>query len=52
MSASSTTSGKPVTDLKAEDFTLIEDGVRQEIRHLSLQTFVPAEPAPRVEARS
>jgi VWFA-related protein len=37
---------KPVTDLKQEEFTLVEDGVKQEIRHLSLQTFTSAEPAP------
>lgn len=36
--------GKPVTDLKREDFTILEDGVRQEIRHFELQTFVPMEP--------
>jgi VWFA-related protein len=39
-------SGKPVTDLKPEEFTIIEDGARQEIRHFALQTFTPAEPAP------
>ena len=37
-------SGRPITDLRPEEITLIEDGVRQEVRHLSLQTFVPAEP--------
>jgi VWFA-related protein len=37
--------GKPVTDLKAEDFTIVEDGVKQEIRHFALQTFAAA-PAP------
>jgi VWFA-related protein len=31
--------GKPVTDLKQEDFTILEDNVRQEIRHFLLQTF-------------
>jgi len=36
-------SGRPVTDLRPEEFTLFEDGVRQEIRHLSLQNFTPAE---------
>ena len=39
-------SGKPVTDLNQEDFTILEDGVKQEIRHFSLQSFVPATPAP------
>jgi VWFA-related protein len=29
--------GKPVTDLTARDFTLLEDGVSQEIRHFSSQ---------------
>lgn len=36
--------GKPVTGLTAGDFTVLEDGVRQEIRHFSAQTFTP-EPA-------
>ncbi len=31
--------GKPITDLKQGDFTILEDGVRQEIRHFQLQTF-------------
>jgi VWFA-related protein len=39
-------SGRPITDLKQEEFTVTEDDVKQEIRHLSLQTFAPAEPAP------
>lgn len=39
-------SGKPVTDLKQEEFTIVEDGTRQEIRHFALQTFTPAEPVP------
>jgi VWFA-related protein len=38
--------GNPVTDLKREDFTLLEDGVRQEIRHFSTQTLA-ADPAAR-----
>jgi VWFA-related protein len=37
---------KPVTDLTREDFTIIEDGVKQEVRHLSLQTFLSDAPAP------
>jgi VWFA-related protein len=36
--------GKPVTDLKTEDFTLVEDGVKQEIRHFALQTFQQTPP--------
>jgi len=39
--------GKPVTDLKAEDFTIVEDGVKQEIRHFALQTFAPGPPPPK-----
>ena len=39
--------GKPVTDLKAEDFTIVEDGVKQEIRHFALQTFAPGPPRPK-----
>ena len=31
--------GNPVTDLKQEDFTLLEDGVPQDIRHFSTQTL-------------
>jgi len=33
--------GKPVTDLKASDFTLIENGAPQEIRHFSVQSLTP-----------
>jgi VWFA-related protein len=32
-------SGKPVIDLEAEDFTIVEDGVPQQIRHFSKQAF-------------
>ena len=39
--------GKPVTDLKAEDFTIVEDGVKQEIRHFALQTFAATPPPPK-----
>jgi len=39
-------SGKPVTDLKAEDFALTEDGVRQDIRHFSLQALSAQEAPP------
>ncbi len=39
-------SGKPITDLRREEFTIVEDGVKQEIRHLSLQTYATTETAP------
>ena len=32
--------GQPVLDLKKEDFTILEDGVPQEIRHFSLENVV------------
>jgi VWFA-related protein len=32
--------GKAVTDMRQDEFTVIEDGVKQEVKHLSLQTFV------------
>ncbi len=35
--------GKPVTDLVQADFTILEDGVRQEIRHFSQHALVPEE---------
>lgn len=35
--------GKPVTDLTQADFTIVEDGVRQEIRHFSKHALVPEE---------
>ena len=38
--------GKPVTDLKQEDFTILEDGVRQDIRHFSQQGLTPQAPVP------
>ena len=38
--------GKAVTDMRQEEFTVIEDGVRQEVKHLSLQTFVTEAPDP------
>jgi hypothetical protein len=34
-------SGKLVTDLKLDDFTILEDGKRQEVRHFTLQLFTP-----------
>jgi len=36
--------GKPVTDLKQEDFTVLEEGVSQQIRHFATQAFT-ADPA-------
>ena len=33
--------GKPITDLKASDFTLLEDGVPQQIVHWSFQALEP-----------
>jgi VWFA-related protein len=36
-------SGKPVTDLTQADFTILEDGVRQEVRHFSKHALVPEE---------
>jgi VWFA-related protein len=38
--------GRPVTDLKREDFTILEDGVRQRIEHFSASGLTPQEPAP------
>jgi hypothetical protein len=35
---------RPVNDLKASDFTILEDGVRQEIAHFSLQAFAAMPP--------
>lgn len=36
--------GRAVTDLKQEDFTLLENGVPQQIRHFSLQVLTPQVP--------
>ena len=50
--------GKPVTDLKKEDFTVVEDGTPQEIRHFSARGMVPmpvpadTKPAIRTKASS
>jgi VWFA-related protein len=33
--------GKPVTDLKQDEFTITEDGVKQDIRHFSVRTLAP-----------
>ena len=38
--------GRPVTDLKAADFTILEDGVRQQIQHFSASALRPETPAP------
>jgi VWFA-related protein len=35
--------GKPVTDLKQKDFTVLEDGVRQDLRLFTLQRFDDAD---------
>ncbi len=43
--------GKPVTDLKAEDFTVLENGVRQNVEYFSAQALAPAEPDPDVSVR-
>ncbi len=39
--------GKPVTDLTAEDFWILEDGVPQRIAHFSTLTFTPDGPVER-----
>ena len=41
--------GRPVTDLRKEEFRVFEDGQEQEVRHFSVQTFtaVAAEPSPK-----
>jgi VWFA-related protein len=48
--------GKPVTDLKQSDFTVLEDGAPQEIRYFSARGLVPmpvpAEAKPAVRTRS
>ncbi len=41
---------KPVTDLKQEDFTVLEDGVPQTIGHFVLQRMMPAVPTPSPDA--
>ncbi len=47
--------GKPVTDLKQSDFTVLEDGAPQDIRHFSARGLVPmpvpAETKPAVRTR-
>lgn len=39
-------SGKPVTDLKQEDFTILEDGVPQQVRSFALQALDAGPPSP------
>ena len=43
--------GRMVTDLKASDFTILEDGVPQQIAHFAAQSLMPAEATGRVAAR-
>jgi VWFA-related protein len=43
---------RPVTDLKASDFTILEDGVRQEIAHFSLQTLIATPPDSSAQAKA
>jgi len=31
--------GKPVTDLRQDEFTVVDDGARQDIRHFSVRTL-------------
>jgi hypothetical protein len=38
--------GKPLTDLEPKDFTLFEDGVKQEILHFSSQSLTAGAPGP------
>jgi VWFA-related protein len=38
--------GKPATDLKQSDFTIVENGVPQVIRHFTLETLTPATAQP------
>ena len=43
--------GNPVTDLTAGDFTVFENGVRQEIAHFSTQSYLsPTSPTPTASA--
>jgi VWFA-related protein len=44
--------GRPVTDLKQEDFTVFEDDVRQPIVHFSGQVLVERPSGPALRARS
>jgi VWFA-related protein len=44
--------GKPVTDLKQQDFTVFEDGVRQEVRLFAVQRFDGSEERPSPDSKS
>ena len=44
--------GKPVTDLKQEDFAVFEDDVRQPVVHFFQQVLVARPPGPALRARS
>ncbi len=37
--------GAPITDLKAEEFSLYEDGVKQDVRHFSVKALAAEAPA-------
>ena len=43
--------GRPVTDLEEHEFTILEDGVAQDITHFSRHLLVAAEPRPGLRAR-
>jgi VWFA-related protein len=43
---------RPVTDLKASDFTILEDGVRQQVAHFSLQELSTTTPEAAGPARA
>src|SRR5262245_42589526 len=38
--------GRPVTDLKKEDFTVLENGVRQDVRFFDTHALTPETPRP------
>ena len=44
--------GKPVTDLKQDDFAVLENGVPQKVRHFSTQDYTPEAPGPQVALRA
>src|SRR5512140_142121 len=43
--------GRPVTDLQQDEFTILEDGVSQDITHFSRHLLVAAGPRPALRAR-
>jgi VWFA-related protein len=43
--------GKPIVDLRQEDFTVLEDGVPQAIAHFAATTLVAKAPRPELRAR-